>query len=697
MPTIHEDIEPWLAASVHDQLFPEERNQLQEHLAQCEKCRALHQQEFATNAMITTAFDEMKPDLAFEQRVLSGFRKKLPHRAGLIPLCASLFRFRATHIVAIAAVLLTMVQVGRVVTGEKGTPVEGLRQLPSFIGKTSTQNDSNGGDESRIASQKTATTERVVVTGSHIPVGETESALPVTVYSADVLSKSGSVAPAETKPMAAPTTVAENRVDRVRQESDMNDLTDQGRGSGATTPPAPPAPPDANRKLVRNAQVELEVLKFEEAVQKITTSAAEMRGYVATSSSSKQANGKLRGVVVVKVLPETLDAFLANLRGLGELKNQTLGTEDVTKQYFDTDSRLKNARIMEQRLLEILKTSSNKVADLLEVEKELGRVRASIEQMQGELKYMDALVAFATVTITLTEKDMDVPAAFLLKRRAQLALFSTDVEKTFAEVKGVVDGAKAQVSSSTLDRDGAGEATARLVILIVPQEADALIERIKGMGRVQNYNEQTERVAQGGSGMAEGAKVERDKVQLSITISRNEQEPALQTTTLSILTSGVSEKVARLKENAVNSGAEIRSSTFNQNPDGQETANVSVRVPMKNYATLLSSFDQLGKVKDVSISREDRHGLANEETAPADINIQVYSQPNIVSDETGLLATIRRTLAQGASALMWSLRMIGVALAFIAPWVIALALTGWVVMRISRMRAARRARREAAE
>jgi len=102
-------------------------------------------------------------------------------------------------------------------------------------------------------------------------------------------------------------------------------------------------------------------------------------------------------------------------------------------------------------------------------------------------------------------------------------------------------------------------------------------------------------------------------------------------------------------------------------------------------------------VKDVSVQREDRRGVVNEETAPADISIQIYSQPNIVSDETGLFATIRRTLAQGASALMWSLRMIGVALAFLAPWVLALAIVAWLVRRISRARAARRVKEDAGE
>ena len=42
-----------------------------------------------------------------------------------------------------------------------------------------------------------ATTERVVVTGSYIPTAETESALPVTVYTATVLQKQGANTPAE--------------------------------------------------------------------------------------------------------------------------------------------------------------------------------------------------------------------------------------------------------------------------------------------------------------------------------------------------------------------------------------------------------------------------------------------------------------------------------------------------------------------
>jgi hypothetical protein len=399
----------------------------------------------------------------------------------------------------------------------------------------------------------------------------------------------------------------------------------------------------------------------------------------------------LKGEVVVKVIPENLDRFLQKIRGLGELKNQTLGTEDVTKAYFDTDSRLKNARVMEQRLIEILKKKSQDVNDLLQVEKELGRVREQIEQMQGELKFMDSQVQFATVTISLAEKDMNVPAAFLLKERAQLALYTPDVEKVYNDIKAVASP-KVQITNAQLDRDNTGRVSARVSMLIAPEESDAVVARVKGMGRVENFQVQTERVAQGGTGMSENAKTERDKVQLNVGISRDEQEQALQQTSLRIRTSTVDEKTKELRSLAEKQDGRVRSSSFSRDPDGREFANVSLRVPMKNYRALMESFGSLGKVENVSVQRQDSTGRQiDEANAPADLSIQVYSQGNIVSHDTGLFATLRRTLAQGAGALMWSFRMIGVAIAFFAPWVLALALVVWVARRISRRRKQHRA------
>jgi hypothetical protein len=224
-------------------------------------------------------------------------------------------------------------------------------------------------------------------------------------------------------------------------------------------------------------------------------------------------------------------------------------------------------------------------------------------------------------------------------------------------------------------------------MLIAPEESDAVIARAKSLGRVENFQTQTERIAQGGSGMSENARTKRDKVELNITISREEQEQAFQQTSLRIRTSSVDEKTKELRTIAEKQGGRVRSSTFSRDPDGRELANVWLRVPMKNYPALMQSLDSLGKVENVTVQRQDRTGTQIDEiNAPADISIQVYSPGNIVSHQSGLLATLRRTLAQSAGAITWSVRMIGVAIAFLAPWVIAILIVIWIAKRLTQIR-----------
>jgi anti-sigma factor RsiW len=659
MATVHNEIDNWLAADLHGDLSDAERSALHAHLLDCAVCRKAHQETKTMNKILEETLAQEKPDLRFEQRILAGFRNRVPQRAGLVRLLVDLIRLRPVQITAVAAVLLGLVQLGRMITGETAT-------VP--------RNRDRYANEQLF--QQPAQVASVSEPGR-----------------AGALNKSDELAAGrpQTLPLQAPppASSAETK-DKVEVERTIVTGSDIATAEEAATKPAEtPAPEVANRKLIRNATVELEIASFDDAVQKITAFANEERGYVATTSSEKQANGKLRGEVIVKVLPENLDRFLQKLRGLGELKNQTLGTEDVTKAYFDTDARLKNARVMEQRLIDMLKTKTGKVSDLLQVEKELSRVREEIEKMQGELKYWDSQVQFATVTISLAEKDMEEPAAFLLKERSQLALYAPDVEKIYNDIKAL-GSQKVQITNAQLNRDYSGRVSATMGMLIAPEESDSVISRVKGFGRVENFQTQTERIAQGGSGMSENAKTKRDKVELNITISREEQEQAFQQTSLRIRTSSVDEKAKELRALAEKQGGRVRNSTFNRDPDGRELANVWLRVPMKNYLALMQSLNALGKIENVSVQRQDRTGTQiDEANAPADISIQVYSQGNIVSHESGLLATLRRTLAQSASAIMWSLRMIGVAVAFLAPWVIALIAIVWTTKRVIRARQSR--------
>src|SRR5207302_6790724 len=611
MATLHEEIDNWLAADLYGELSEDEQRQLHTHLVDCAACRKTHQETKTMNKILEETLAQQKPDPAFEQRILAVFRNRIPERSGFVKLLSDLMRLRAAQITAVAAVLLGLVQLGRMMTGETATTLRGhegygeggLFRQPSQVAATGQTQAGGLGKSDELAARQ----------AKDMAVAKPEAA-PGAI--SELRRFPATVAPANAAQTEVPA-----------QETRSEAMSYATEPSPAETPAAA----TANRKLIRNATVDLEIVSFDTAVQKITASANQERGYVVTTSSQKQANGKLRGEVVVKVLPENLDRFLQKIRGLGELRNQTLGTEDVTKAYLDTNARLKNARVMEQRLINMLKTKTGKVSDLLQVEKELGRVREDIEKMQGELKYWDSQVQFATVTISLAEKDMQEPAAFLIKERAQLSLYAPDVEKVYNDIKALASP-KVQITNAQLNRDYSGRISATLSMLIAPEESDAVIGRTKGFGRVENFQTQTERIAQGGSGMSENAKTKRDKVELNMTISREEQEQPLQQTSLRIRTSSVDEKAKELRALAEKQGGRVRNSTFNRDPDGREVANVWLRVPMKSYLSVMQSLNSLGKVENVSVQRQDRTGAQiDEANAPADISIQVYSQGNIVS------------------------------------------------------------------
>src|SRR6266446_2988381 len=551
MATVHDEIDNWLAADLYGELSEDEQRQLHTHLVDCAACRKTHQETKTMNKILEETLAQEKPDPAFEQRMLAVFRDRIPKRSGFVKLLSDLMRLRAAQITAVAAVLLGLVQLGRMITGETATTLrgredhtnEGLFRQPAQVAATGQTRAGGLGKSDELAARQ----------AKDMAVAKPEAA-------------PGAISELRTFPATvAPANAAQTEVPAQETRSEAMSYATE------PSPAETPAAATANRKLIRNATVELEIVSFDDAVQKITASASEEHGYVATTSSQKQANGKLRGEVIVKVLPENLDRFLQKIRGLGELKNQTLGTEDVTKAYFDTDARLKNAQVMEQRLIDMVKTKTGKVSDLLQVEKELGRVREEIEKMQGELKYWDSQVQFATVTISLAEKDLEEPAAFLLKERVQLALYAPDVEKIYNDVKALASP-KVQITNAQLNRDYSGRVSATMSILIAPEESDGVIGRVKSFGRVENFQTQTDRIAQDGSPAAAGsenARTKRDKVELNITISREEQEQALQQTSLRIRTSSVDEKAKDLRAVAEKQNGRVRNSTFNRDPDGR--------------------------------------------------------------------------------------------------------------------------------
>ncbi len=115
--------------------------------------------------------------------------------------------------------------------------------------------------------------------------------------------------------------------------------------------------------------------------------------------------------------------FAAAVSRLGEVRRNHVGTQDVTEEYFDLEARIRNKQEEEKRLVKHLAASTGNLKDILDVERELSRVRGEAEQMQGRLRFLSNRADLSTVTINATEwKDYKPPVA---------PTYSTQISRTF--------------------------------------------------------------------------------------------------------------------------------------------------------------------------------------------------------------------------------------------------------------------------
>lgn len=688
---IHDDLETWLAAAVLDDLSPEEQTIFNQHIADCARCRSLYEKEKAMNQLIENTLQKERPDLGFEQRMVDQFRKKAPTPQNTWAELWSILKYRPVYGSAATVLLITAVFIGSMQMGLKKSVEDEIHLSGSntYTGGTTISNAKDSNGKLRFLDSSEASRK-------HLSIGSGISS------SLDALS-----APTATPAPSTAPTRAQAQQSSVEHEYAKNTIVTSGPSSYSATEvtagelkikaqpqqqeasAVAPTAPDP-RKLIRNATADLVVEKYDAALHDITAFATQAGGYVAENSSNRLANGKLQGTLVVKVRPDRLDAFMDQLKSLGDLKNQTLGTEDVTKAYLDTDARMRNAQRMEARLLDILQKNTGKVTDLLQVEKELARVREEIETMQGQLKYWDSLVQLATIRISLSEKDLNQAAGYLIKEEANLALFSKNVETSFNQMKEEAEKASAQIINSELNRNPDNQVTGTMSLLVAPEKADDLIARLKALGRIQTFTVSNERIARDGSDASDKAKVEHDKVSIHATI--NEDSEALaQQSCLSILAGDIASKSTRIKSEAARDGIEVRASNFERDADGVERANLVFRLPLAKHSAFVDSLKKLGDVKNYTVQRQDQIGSNGpDDNAPSEIRLELFSQGQVVPSDHGFFATVRQMIGEGFGSMMWSIRIIGVALALLVPWFLALVAITWIVLYVRKMRAAKR-------
>jgi hypothetical protein len=155
--------------------------------------------------------------------------------------------------------------------------------------------------------------------------------------------------------------------------------------------------------LIRTGQVRIEVDSLERAVREVERLAASLGGSVLNSTVVVGERERRSATIAFKVPAARFDDAMGGLRPVGRLESMNVQAVDVGEEFVDVSARLEAARQLEQRLLEILRTRTGELEDVLAVERELARIRTEIERYEGRLRYLRARVAMSQVTAELHE------------------------------------------------------------------------------------------------------------------------------------------------------------------------------------------------------------------------------------------------------------------------------------------------------
>jgi PKD repeat protein len=131
------------------------------------------------------------------------------------------------------------------------------------------------------------------------------------------------------------------------------------------------------------------------------------------------------------VLAEKYDPALADLRTLAKsITSESTSSQDVTEEYIDLDSRVKNLEATEAQLLKVMEAAT-KTEDILSIQRELTTVRGDIEQAKGRMLYLERTTSTSLINIKLEE------AVLALKFTANNINVGTEESVRFtAEVAG---------------------------------------------------------------------------------------------------------------------------------------------------------------------------------------------------------------------------------------------------------------------
>lgn len=156
-------------------------------------------------------------------------------------------------------------------------------------------------------------------------------------------------------------------------------------------------------KIIKNGNINLEVQDLKEAKEKIVSFLPEFKAYIQNENEGKSTDS-WHASMTIKVPAQHFDALVNKISDAGyNVENKSVQLSDVTERYIDLEARLKNKRLLIEKYTALLK-QSQKIADTIEINRQLESVGSELESLEGQMKFLNHLIDLSTLDVSLVKR-----------------------------------------------------------------------------------------------------------------------------------------------------------------------------------------------------------------------------------------------------------------------------------------------------